>query len=168
MTYYDAMRILGVDPGTARVGWAILNDLTGKPLPEAFGLITTEATDKPEIRLLAIHTELTDLIRQYQPQVVGVEEIFFSNNAKTIIPVAQARGVVLLTAAEQNLPVVSYSPLVVKRTICGDGRADKIQVQKMIARILHLATAPKPDDVADAVAIALTHAYSYKLKQKLV
>lgn len=162
------MRILGVDPGTARVGWAILNDQTGKPLPEAFGLITTEATDKPETRLLAIHTELTDLIRQYKPQIVGVEEIFFSNNAKTVIPVAQARGIVLLTAAEQNLPVVSYSPLVVKRTICGDGRADKIQVQKMIARILHLAAAPKPDDVADAVAIALTHAYSYKFKQKLV
>ena len=168
MTYYGAMRILGIDPGTARVGWAVVNDQTGKPLPDAYGLITTDALELPELRLLKIHRELTDLIEKYKPEVVGVEEIFFSNNAKTVIPVAQARGVVLLTAAEQNLPVVSYSPLVVKRTICGDGRADKIQIQKMIARILHLAAAPKPDDVADAVAIALTHAYSYKLKQKLV
>lgn len=168
MTYYEAMRILGIDPGTARVGWALIDDQSGKPLPAAYGLITTEAAEQPETRLLQIHRELLALIGQYKPNVVGVEELFFSTNAKTVIPVAQARGIVLLTAAEQNLPVVSYSPLVVKRTICGDGRADKVQVQHMIARILHLAHAPKPDDVADAVAIALTHAYSYKLKQKLV
>lgn len=162
------MRILGIDPGTARVGWAVVEDSTRTARAVGYGLIETEPTMPVEQRLVIIHQDITELIRQYHPQVVCVEDLFFSNNAKTVIPVGQARGVVLLAAAEQQLPVVSYTPLVVKRTICGDGRADKAMVQKMIAVTLRLAAAPKPDDVADAVAIALTHAYSYKLKQKLI
>lgn len=159
------MKILGIDPGTARVGWAVISAEGTKNTSVAYGCITTPPDDLPEERLLIIHKELLSIIKRYQPDAISVEELFFATNAKTVIPVGQSRGVILLTAALSGIPVVSYTPLAVKRTICGDGKADKTQVLKMIMRLLHLTEVPKPDDAADAVAIGLTHAYSYKMKQ---
>lgn len=158
------MIIFGIDPGTARLGWGIIETKTKDPSVLTFGCITTDATALAPDRLLIIYKELMKLLSTYTPDCVSIEELFFANNAKTIIPVGQARGVAILTAAQKHIPVVSYSPLAVKRAITGDGKADKKQVQHMIARLLHLSRIPKPDDAADALAIALTHAYSYKLK----
>lgn len=162
------MKILGIDPGTARVGWAILTVLGTQNTATAYGCITTPEHDTPEHRLLTIHRELLKIIKVHTPDAMSVEELFFATNAKTVIPVGQSRGVILLTAALSGIPVISYTPLAVKRTICGDGKADKAQILKMIMRLLQLTEVPKPDDAADAVAIALTHAYSYKMKLKMV
>lgn len=159
------MRILGVDPGTARVGWAIIETEKNKIVPIAYGCITTEKFQNPQSRLLAIHTLLLTVLDKYKPQELSVEDLFFASNAKTAISVGQARGVILLAAAQKQIPVVSYTPLVVKQVICGHGRADKLQVQKMVTKLLALAAVPKPDDAADALAIAMTHAYSYKFKK---
>ncbi|MBI3956323.1 crossover junction endodeoxyribonuclease RuvC [Candidatus Gottesmanbacteria bacterium] len=161
------MIIMGIDPGTARVGWAVVSVSGHQTSAVSYGCITTPAQTPAETRLLTIHTELTRLLTTYEPQSVALEDLFFATNAKTVIPVAQARGVVLLACAQQNIPVVSYAPRAVKRAIAGDGMADKTQVTRMVMRILHLDTPPKPDDTADALAIALTHAYSYKLKGKV-
>lgn len=162
------MRIFGVDPGTARVGWAVIETENAKISTLSYGCIETEKTLSPQLRLLAIHTRLLTLIAKYQPEVLSLEDLFFATNAKTAISVGQARGVILLVAAQQKVPVVSYTPLTVKRTICGSGNADKLQVQKMVMRQLHLAQVPKPDDAADALAIAMTHAFSHKLKEKII
>ena len=158
------MIILGIDPGIARVGWAVIK--TGKPDPAtiSYGCITTPKEDAPESRLVTIHAAIGLLCKKFKPDCMSVEELFFSTNAKTAIGVGQSRGVILLAAAQSKIPVVSYSPLTVKRTITGDGNADKKQVTQMVVRTLKLKTAPKLDDTADALAIAMTHAYSYKMK----
>ncbi|MDP1721768.1 MAG: crossover junction endodeoxyribonuclease RuvC [Candidatus Gottesmanbacteria bacterium] len=161
------MKIIGIDPGTARVGWALIDVMGSTIRPLSYGCITTPAGQTPETRLLTIHREITKILTKDKPSSLAIEDLFFASNAKTVIPVGQARGVILLAAAEQNIPVASYSPRAVKSTIAGDGRADKTQVLSMVMRILHLDTPPKPDDTADAIAIALTHAYSYKLKGKI-
>lgn len=162
------MIILGIDPGTARTGWAVIEADRGSLGALAYGCITTKKSDELPVRLFLLHQKLTGFIREYKPNCLAVEELFWGTNAKTVIPVAQARGIALLTAAEQGVPVVSYSPLAIKRTITGSGTADKKQVQKMVTRLLHLSRIPTPDDAADALAIALTHAYSHKLKNKLL
>jgi crossover junction endodeoxyribonuclease RuvC len=136
-----------------------------QPLPLGFGCIETAKEKSQEIRLLEIYTELSGLIGTYHPEIMAVEDLFFSNNAKTAISVGQSRGVVLLTAAQCHIPVVSYSPLVVKRSVTGDGQADKKQVSRMVCMTLKLAIPPKLDDTTDALAIAMTHAYSYKISQ---
>ncbi len=161
------MVIFGIDPGTARVGWAIIDTNGANPKALHFGCITTQKDTPAPDRLLVIYKHIVSLLAKYKPHCVSVEKLFFAKNAKTIIPVGQSRGVILLAAAQKKIPVVSYSPLAVKRTICGDGNADKAQVQRMVTRLLHLKEVPTPDDTADALAIALTHAYSYKLKEKL-
>ena len=158
------MIIFGIDPGTARLGWGIIDTKTPNPHAVTFGCITTDTSHSAPQRLLIIHKELTDLLETHKPDCVSIEELFFAKNAKTIIPVGQARGVAILAAAQKNIPVVSYSPLTIKRAITGDGKADKKQVQYMITKLLHLSKVPTPDDTADALAIALTHAYSYKMK----
>ncbi len=158
---------MGIDPGTARVGWAIVEVSGGTIHALAFGCITTPTDQSPEMRLVTIHSQLTEILIDYKPKNLALEDLFFATNAKTVIPVGEARGVVLLAAAQQRIPVVSYSPRAVKRAIAGDGTADKAQVTRMVVRLLHLDTPPKPDDTADALAIALTHAYSYKLKEKI-
>ncbi|KKU80875.1 MAG: Crossover junction endodeoxyribonuclease RuvC [Candidatus Gottesmanbacteria bacterium GW2011_GWA1_47_8] len=132
------MIIFGVDPGTTRLGWGIIE----KNSALAYGCITPQSK-APAVRLATIFKEL-----------------YFAVNAKTVIPVAEARGVVLLSAAQENIPVISYTPLVVKQTITGSGRADKTQVQKMVKILLKLKEIPKPDDTADALAIAMTHAFT--------
>lgn len=159
------MKILGVDPGTARVGWAVVQVAAQRVTPVAYGCVTTNAGTSVQARLLDVYTQIREIITTHTPDALSVEELFFSTNAKTAIPVGQARGVILLAAASEDIPVVSYTPPAVKRAVCGHGQATKDQVQRMVTRLLKLAEVPKPDDVADALAIALTHAYSYKMKQ---
>lgn len=158
------MTILGIDPGTATVGWAHVEMKSYKPALLAYGTITTDKALPREERLLVIHRDLTTLITRVKPDVVSVEDLYFATNAKTAITVGEARGVILLTAALAKVPYVSYSPLAVKRAVTGDGKADKKQIQRMMKNIFSLKDVPKPDDAADAAAIALTHAYSYKMK----
>lgn len=162
------MRILGIDPGTARVGWGVIEMNNNHAKAIAYGCLTTQQDETPENRLLIIYNEIIKLVKKYKPTAVSVEELFFATNAKTAIAVGQARGVILLAIAKSNIRAQSYTPLVVKNTICGSGSADKIQVQKMVTKILRLAKTPEPDDAADALAIALTHAYSAKLKEKIL
>jgi crossover junction endodeoxyribonuclease RuvC len=159
------MRILGIDPGIARVGWAVIE--TTRPVLKtiAFGCIETDKGEKPEDRLQQIYKAILLLTKKFRPDTMSVEELFFAANAKTAIGVGQSRGVILLAAAMAKIPVVSYTPLAVKRAITGDGKADKKQVLTMVMRILKLTRAPKLDDTADALAIAMTHAYSYKMKR---
>ncbi|KKW27567.1 crossover junction endodeoxyribonuclease RuvC [Candidatus Gottesmanbacteria bacterium RIFCSPHIGHO2_01_FULL_46_14] len=149
------MVIFGVDPGTTRLGWGVIE----KNSALAYGCIAPQSK-APAFRLATIYKELQTLLKTYKPDVVAIEELYFAVNAKTVIPVAEARGVVLLSAAQENIPVISYTPLVVKQTITGSGRADKTQVQKMVKILLKLKEIPKPDDTADALAIAMTHAFT--------
>ena len=151
------MIILGIDPGTARLGWGVINGIRAL----GFGCITTAPVD-PGTRLAHIYKELQVLLKKYKPDFVALEALFFAVNAKTVIPVAEARGIVLLAAAQAKIPLVSYTPLVIKQTITGSGAADKKQVQKMVQLQLKLKSIPKPDDTADALAIAMTHAYTKK------
>lgn len=160
--------ILGVDPGTARIGWGVIDDNGGKITAKAYGCITTDKVDSPEQRLAQIYHAFTKLLKTYKPNEVGVEDVYFATNAKTAIAVGQARGVILLATAQAHIPVSSYSPMTVKKTICGSGSAEKAQVGKMVTRLLHLAEMPKPDDTADALAIAVTHGFSYKIKAKIL
>lgn len=161
------MNILGIDPGTARMGWGLVITNGNQIFTKNYGCIFTEDKfDLPE-RLHQIYQKLVMLLDNLKPDCMAIEEIFFATNAKTVIPVAQARGIALLSAAQKKIPVYSYSPLAIKKTICGNGNANKIQIQNMITRILKFNVVPKPDDVADALAIALTHAYSYKFKEKI-
>jgi crossover junction endodeoxyribonuclease RuvC len=162
------MIILGIDPGTARVGWAIVDPAHINSTGVSYGCLTTETNDIPELRLKKIYEDLLTIIDTYHPDCLSVEELFFSTNVKTAISVGQARGVILLAASMRSIPVFSYTPNVVKQTICGVGNADKKQVQYMVKQIVKLKEVPKPDDTADALALALTHAYSYKLKGKTV
>lgn len=168
------MRILGIDPGIARTGWGVIEVQSGtlrrgsehEFKVESFGCVETEMGITIEQRLLILHEELSTIITTYHPEAMAVEELFFSNNAKTAMVVGQARGVVLLTAAENNLEVTSYTPPQVKVAVTGYGKAEKSQVGQMIKMILHLESIPKPDDVADALAVGLTHALSYKMNQR--
>jgi len=155
------MIILGIDPGVARIGWGVLQKNRTQISVVAYGLIATEKETLKEQRLLILYDSLSTILLKYKPDVMSVEDLFFATNAKTAIAVGEARGVILLSSAKHNIPVVSYTPLAVKRTITGDGHADKKQVEKMIVQILHLKEIPKPDDTVDAIAIAATHAYTH-------
>jgi len=162
------MNILGVDPGYARVGWGVIQKDKQHVTPVAYGCIETDKDGTPELRLYSVFLKLREIITRYKPQCVSVEELFFSANVKTAIQVGQARGVVLLAAAGAGIPVASYTPTAVKQTICGTGTADKKQIERMVMIQLKLKNPPTPDDTADALAIALTHAYSYNLKSTYV
>jgi len=154
------MTILGIDPGYAIVGAGVV-DYTGNQfaLIEARA-ITTEATTPFDQRLREIYAGVAGLITQHRPAAMAIEKLFFNTNAKTAIDVAQARGVILLAAAQAGVPVYEYTPLQVKQSVVGYGRAEKRQVQDMVKLLLRLNTCPKPDDVADALAIAICHAHS--------
>ncbi len=156
------MIILGIDPGTATTGYGVL-DFTKKRLKYlAYGCIKTDKELSPEKRLQLIYNELNGLIKKYRPNALSVEKVFFFKNAKTAIPVSQARGVILLAAAKKKLPVYEFTPLQVKMNIVGYGRAQKNQVQKMIKLLLDLDQIPKPDDAADALGLAISCAYLLK------
>jgi len=154
------MRILGIDPGLAIVGWCILDSNKGFSHPIAYGAITTPAHTLIESRLLMIQEDLSSVIEKYQPSEMAIEELFFTNNITTGIPVAEARGVILCTAHKFGLKISEYTPMQVKQAVVGYGKADKHQVISMVTSILKLPKPPKPDDTADALAIALCHAQS--------
>ena len=154
------MRILGLDPGIATVGFGIVDTEKNRQKLVSCGVITTPAHTPLSSRLDQIYTDLEELIRVYRPDAMSVEELFFNTNITTGISVAHGRGVILLCAYRCGLSVFEYTPLQVKRAVVGYGRAEKKQVQDMVRRILNLPSVPKPDDAADAVALALCHARS--------
>ena len=152
------MRILGIDPGLAIVGWGIVEKRGFQCIPVACGAIRTPAHTKVEERLLSIGRDMTALIERYHPEEMAVEELFFTNNITTGITVAEARGVILASAAAKGLKISEYTPPQVKQAVVGYGKADKHQVIQMVTSILKLPAPPKPDDTADALAIAICHA----------
>ena len=152
------MIILGIDPGLAIVGWGVVDSQRGNVRPIAFGAITTPAHTDIEARLLMIKRDLEKIIEKYKPEEMAVEELFFTNNITTGIAVAEARGVILCTAHAMGVKIAEYTPLQVKQAVVGYGKAEKKQVIAMVTSILKLPKPPKPDDTADAVAIALCHA----------
>lgn len=156
------MLILGVDPGIGRCGWGVVNKVTKSKLQViSYGCIETEANGDLGKRLKAIHDELKTIFSKYKPEALAVEELFFNTNTKTAMIVGQARGVVLLLAALNKVPTHVYTPLQVKVALTGYGRAEKPQIGKMIKTLLKLKEIPKPDDTTDALAVAVTHAFSY-------
>jgi crossover junction endodeoxyribonuclease RuvC len=161
------MTILGVDPGTARLGWGIIKLNSNQPTVGDYGCLETDKNKPDDIRLKELYQAFTKLLKTFKPDVVAVEDLFFFKNQKTIIKVSQARGVILLASAMLNIPTSSHSPLQVKMAVTGYGKADKNQVQQMIKSILKLDSIPKPDDTADALAVALTYSFSWKLKDKV-
>ncbi|MEA3354878.1 MAG: crossover junction endodeoxyribonuclease RuvC [Patescibacteria group bacterium] len=161
------MKILGIDPGTARLGWGIIKDKSGQQTVGDYGCIKTKKTKPDANRLKDLFDQLIKVIKTNQPNAIAIEDIFFFKNQKTIIKVSQARGVILLAAETLKIPNFSYSPLQIKMAVTGYGRADKNQVQQMVKTILKLKTIPKPDDTADALAVALTHSFTRKLKEKV-
>lgn len=157
------MRILGIDPGTATVGFGIIEIFNGKTGVLDYGCIKTEKTLNASARLLQIKQDLSQLIEEWKPDCAVVEKLFFSKNVKTAMAVSQSRGVILQTLEEKNINVAEYTPHEMKINICGDGKATKQGIQKMVKLILKLAQIPKPDDAADALGLALCRAENEKL-----
>ncbi|EHO84151.1 crossover junction endodeoxyribonuclease RuvC [Eubacterium infirmum F0142] len=154
------MRIIGIDPGYAIMGWGIL-DLKGNKFSVVdYGSITTDAGVDAAKRLQHIYAELGAIIAKYEPEEAAIEELFFNNNAKTVILVGEARGIAVLACANAGLEISEYTPLQIKQALVGYGRADKKQVQAMVKAILNLKEVPRPDDTADAVAAAICHGHS--------
>jgi crossover junction endodeoxyribonuclease RuvC len=155
------MLVVGIDPGTATTGYGFVHETDQGDLEVIdFGVILTQAGDLPEIRLLQLHQRLKELLLLHQPDSGAVEKLFFQRNVTTAIAVGQARGVVLLSMAESGIPVAEYTPLEVKQAVVGYGGADKNQVQQMVKAMLQLSEIPRPDDAADALAIAICHIHS--------
>jgi len=157
------MLVLGVDPGTAITGYGLVQEAEGQLQAVAYGAITTPSDWALPQRLLKIYRDLTALIREYNPTEGAVEQLFFSRNVKTALAVGQARGVALLALAEGGLPVHEYTPLQVKQSVVGYGRAEKAQVQELVKLLLGLEVVPQPDDAADALAIAICHLHSARM-----
>lgn len=154
------MIILGIDPGLAIVGWGVVDYRGSKFEVLGYGSIQTPAGMPTEQRLCAIYEGLAEIIKKYRPEQMAVEELFFNTNQTTGIRVAEARGVILLCATRLGVPVFEYTPLQVKQAVVGYGRAEKKQVITMVTMFLGLKSPPKPDDTADALAIAVCHAHS--------
>jgi crossover junction endodeoxyribonuclease RuvC len=158
--------ILGIDPGVASTGYSFLKDGLNFEVLD-YGVITTSPKELFSQRLKYIHQALTKLIKKFKPDVIAVEQLFFCKNVKTALMVGQARGVILLTAVLNRLPLYEFTPLQVKQAVCGYGKADKCQIQNMVKVLLKLKSIPKPDDAADALAIALTYLHSQKFLAKI-
>lgn len=156
------MIIMGIDPGTATTGWGVIKVIANIPSFIDVGVITTPKTKSDSARLLIIYKDIVTLLKKYQPDTVAVERIFFNTNVTTALTVGQARGVTLLAIEQRKIAVESYTPLQIKMALTGYGRADKKQMQKMIQTILKLPSIPRPDDAADALAIAITHSFTKK------
>lgn len=156
------MKILGIDPGIAIVGWGVIEtDGSGmRQRPLGYGAITTSSDMRTEDRLMTVYNELTAVIDRYKPECAAVEELFFNTNQKTGIIVAEARGVVILALRQKGIELNEYTPLQIKNTITGYGRADKHQMMAAVTRVLGLKEQPKPDDTADALAAAMCHGYT--------
>ena len=154
------MRILGIDPGIAIVGFGLIESNRGSVRMLQYGAVTTEAGLPLATRLVQIENDMTALIAQLKPDEIAIEELFFSKNITTGIAVAHGRGVILCTAERLGVPIYEYTPMQVKQAVAGYGLADKKQVMDMTKRLLKLKAVPKPDDAADALAIAICHARS--------
>lgn len=154
------MKVLGIDPGTARAGWAFVEKSGVNPTLLSYGCFETSKNKSIEIRLLLLYTKMQKIIAENKPDVLAIEDLFYTTNAKTVITVAQARGVILLAASQKKILTFSYSPLAIKLAVAGYGKAEKRQVQQMVKNILKLDSIPRPDDAADAVAVALTHMFT--------
>lgn len=154
------MRIFGIDPGIAIVGTGIVDKVGSKYVPVYYNSIITKAHIPLEDRIETVYNKTVELIKNYKPDAIAVEELFFNNNAKTAFAVGQARGVILLAAKQNGVPFFEYTPLQVKQALTGYGRADKKQMQQMVKSFLGLSEVPKPDDTADALAIAICHGNS--------
>jgi crossover junction endodeoxyribonuclease RuvC len=157
--------VLGVDPGTATTGYGVVRESGGRLAAVDYGVITTPKDLPLGERLLAIHGELRRLLAGYGPDAVAVEELFFKRNVRTALSVGHARGVVLLAAAEAGVPVREYTPPQVKQAVTGYGKADKAQMQAMMKTFLGLSAVPRPDDVADALAVAICCVHSRGLER---
>lgn len=161
------MRIIGIDPGIAIVGFGIVDRINGNVKPVQYGSIETPAHTDPGLRLQMIYDALCGLIDKYKPEHIAVEKLFFNRNVTTAFSVGQARGVIILAAVQKGLTVGEYTPLQVKQAIVGYGKAEKRQVQEMVRMYLGLKEIPKPDDVADALAVGICHAHSAVLGDKI-
>ncbi len=161
------MIILGIDPGFAITGYGVLDYRDNRFNALTYGVLSTKSTELFTDRLSAIDKKLKELIAEYKPDCCSIEELFFNNNAKTAIAAAQGRGVAIMSVTSQGIPTYEYTPLQVKQSVTGYGRADKNQVQQMVKMILHLDKIPKPDDAADALAIAICHAHSKLIAKRL-
>jgi crossover junction endodeoxyribonuclease RuvC len=157
------MRILGIDPGTGILGFGVIDVERGKAQLVDAGVIRTPVKEDDAVRLLTIYEELTDIIAQNKPTIMSVEKLFFARNVTTAMTVAQARGVVLLCGMQSGMQIFEYTPMQIKQSITGYGKADKKQMQEMVRVILKLKEIPQPDDAADALAAALTHSMTARL-----
>jgi crossover junction endodeoxyribonuclease RuvC len=160
------MNILGIDPGTATTGFGIITQTKNQPKLIDFGVIATDKKLSDAERLQILAYDLQELINKYRPDAVGVEKLFLTTNQKTVMTVAQARGAVLLTCQQQKIPIYEFTPLQVKSFICGYGKAEKKQVQYIVQKTFSLKSIPKPDDAADALAIALCAAHFHQKSTK--
>lgn len=158
------MRILGIDPGISRCGWAVIEAEGSKLKTLDYGCFETSSKKEVGERLEEIYSEVSRAIKKYSPDCLAIEELFFNTNAKTAFVVGQARGVILLAASQNKMPIHIYTPLQVKIAVTGYGRAEKAQIGKMVKTILKLDSVPKLDDTADALAVALAHAFSAKIR----
>lgn len=149
--------ILGIDPGYAIMGWGVIRSEGSTSICLGYGVIETHASEEMGQRLAIINRDLANIIEKYKPDDIAIEELFFGKNTKTAIKVAHARGIVLMRAVEHTGRIFEYKPSQIKQAIVGVGNADKNQIQFMVQKILGLREKPKPDDAADALAIALTH-----------
>ena len=161
------MRIMGIDPGSKCTGVGIVEEQGGKLVSVHWEVIRTKTKQSFPERLKLIYQSLVEAIKNFSPDEVVVEDLFFASNAKSALKLGQTRGVAILAAANMNKPIAEYSPLEVKLSVVGYGRADKTQVQFMVARLLNLKTPPKPFDACDALAIAVCHAHSAATQRKL-
>lgn len=161
------MTILGIDPGIATTGYGLVDIRAGKATAKDFGCILTPKEDTPSARLVQLYGHAHQLLKQTNPDIVVIEKLFFNTNTTTAMIVGQARGVVLLAIEQNGLPIAEYTPLQVKMAVCGYGRAKKPQVQQMVATLLRLTRIPRPDDAADALAIAMCHAAQPELRIKI-
>lgn len=157
------MRVLGIDPGTAIVGWAVLEEIDGKVDVLGYGHIETSPKNSTSERLLEVANDIKKIIEKYHPKEASVEDIFYFKNAKTVIKVSQSRGAILLTLEDLSVKIFEYTPLQIKQSITGYGRAEKKQMQLMVKNILKLKKIPTPDDTADALAAAICHLNSRKM-----
>ena len=152
------MRIIGIDPGLARVGYGIIDEIEGKKIMVDCGIIETKSTKKEELRLLEIQNDLSSIINEWSPQSAAVEKFFFYRSSTTI-GVVQARGVIMMTLGKHHLPIQEFPPMTIKLAVTGYGHSDKDEVLKSVMHELNITSPPKPDDAADALAIALTGIY---------
>ena len=154
------MRVLGIDPGYAIVGWGVVEYISNRFAPIGYGAVITEKDTPFEQRLVEIYESVFDICKRYQPEALSIEKLYYQHNQTTVIGVAEARGVILLAAAQAGLPIYEYTPMQVKQAVTGYGKAVKKQVQEMTRILLHLPAVPKPDDTADALAMAITFCHT--------